>query len=228
MLIGSMLVRNEADRWLRDVLGQLQQVCDKIIVLDDCSTDNTPEICREYGAEVFYSDRSYWGTDELKQRKLLWSLAVSEARHGDWILCLDADETIVSPDLLITAIKLANHHGAEGIAFSLYDMWSPTHYRDDELWNAHLRDWVMCVKVHKQRDYVWRKTPLHCGRFPVNACTAMVSTGIKIQHWGWSRPEDRQMKYQRYMGADPEGESGSLVQYRSILDPNPNLKEFTL
>lgn len=228
MLIGAMLVRNEADRWLRQVLEQMGQVCDKIIVLDDCSTDITPEICREYGAEVYYSDRSYWGMDELKQRKLLWHLATQEAKDGDWILCLDADETIANIERLPVAIKIADQNGGNGIAFALYDMWSPTHYREDEMWNAHLRDWVMCVKVNKQQDYMWRKTPLHCGRFPLNACNAVVNAGLKIQHWGWSRPEDRQMKYQRYVGADPEGKSGSLAQYESILYPNPNLKEFIL
>jgi hypothetical protein len=49
---------------------------------------------------------------------------------------------------------------------------------------------------------------------------------MAIQHWGWSRPEDRKAKYERYMKADPEGKNGSLAQYRSILDPKPALRRF--
>lgn len=225
MLIGAMLVRNEAGRWLETVLKQMATVCDIIIIVDDCSTDETPEICKKYG-EVFYSDRSYWGTNELKQRKFLWHLAVGEAKEGDWILCLDADETIPNIELLPEKLKQAEQYSCDGLGFNLYDMWNPTHYRDDELWKAHTRDWVMCVRFDAKREYVWRNTPLHCGRFPVNACRRMGQSGMRIQHWGWSRPEDREAKYRRYMEADPEGKNGSLLQYASILDKEPHLVKF--
>lgn len=225
MLIGCMLVRNEQGRWLETVLQQMKSVCDKIIILDDGSIDNTPEISRQYG-EVFYSDRSYWGTNELKQRKLLWELATSYAINGDWILCMDADETIPNIDKLPEMIGKADALRCDGIGFRLYDMWDGVHYRDDELWNAHNRDWVMCVKYISERVYIWRNTKLHCGRFPENAVTLCGNTGLALQHWGWSRPADRQIKYERYMKVDSEGKTGSLDQYRSILDANPNLIKF--
>ena len=226
MLIGCMLVRNEAGRYLERVLEQMAKVCDKIIVLDDCSTDNTPEICKEYGAEVFPSIQSYWGTDELKQRKRLWELATKQADENTWILCLDADETIPQIEKLPDKIKLAEQYDCEGLAFNLYDMWDETHYRDDDLWNAHARDWIMCVRYDPAKEYIWRETPLHCGRFPLNACDVIGQTGLAIQHWGWAREADRQAKYKRYMEADAEGKSGSMAQYESILDPNPVLRRF--
>jgi glycosyltransferase involved in cell wall biosynthesis len=224
MLIGAMLVRNEESRYLERVLEQMAKVCDKIIVLDDCSTDNTPEICKEYGAEVYPSIRSYWGTNELKQRKLLWELATYE--KPDWILCLDADETIPRIDLLPDKIELAEQYGCDGLAFNLYDMWDEKHYRDDELWNAHTRDWVMCVRYNPAKEYIWRETQLHCGRFPLNACEQVGQTGLAIQHWGWAREADREAKYKRYMQSDPEGEYGCMEQYQSILDEKPTLMRF--
>jgi glycosyltransferase involved in cell wall biosynthesis len=227
MLIGAMLVRNEAGRWLETVLKQMKSVCDKIIILDDCSTDNTPEIAKKYG-EVYYSDRSYWSSDEIKQRKYLWYLATKETKQGGWILCLDADETIPNIELLPEKIKQAEQYGCDGLGFSLYDMWSPAHYREDRYWNAHMRQWVMCVKYNPAKDYIWREQGLHCGRFPANAYERIGETWLKLQHWGWSKPEDREEKYKRYMTADPKGKYGILGQYRSILDPNPSLKEFTL
>lgn len=234
MLIGVMLVKNEEGRYLERVLEQLQSVCDKIIVLDDCSTDNTREICFEIGIKcpqgvrVIRSRESLWGKNELEQRQRLWDAATAEAEDGDWILCLDADETIPQIEKLPDKIKLAEQYGCDGLSFNLYDMWDEKHYRDDELWNAHTRDWVMCVRYNPAKEYIWRDTPLHCGRFPLNACDVIGQTGLAIQHWGWAREADRQAKYKRYIAADPEGKSGSMAQYESILDPNPTLKEFVL
>jgi glycosyltransferase involved in cell wall biosynthesis len=227
MLIGAMLVRNEEGRWLEQVLEQMKSVCDKIVIVDDCSTDNTFDTCLKYADMLWPSPVSYWGTNELIQRKRLWQLAISEAKDGDWILCLDADETIPDIELLIEKIKQAEKHDVDGFGFNLYDMWSPTHYREDVWWNAHFSEWVMCVRYDPQKEYTWREQGLHCGRFPRNAYDKIGSTGLKIQHWGWSRPEDRQAKYHRYMKADPDGKFGVMEQYLSILDLNPNLKEFT-
>ena len=221
-----MLARNEQGRWLETVLADMKRVCGKIIVLDDCSTDDTPDICRGYGAEVYYSDRSYWSTNELKQRKFLWYLATREAQDGEWILCLDADETMPLSYYLPALTELANQNGCGAISFPLFDMWDDEHYRDDELWSGHKRAWIMCVRYDAKKEYEWHKMKLHCGRFPMNAINRIASCPIKIKHWGWARPEDRQEKYERYMRADPKGEIGVLGQYESILDSNPTLRRF--
>jgi glycosyltransferase involved in cell wall biosynthesis len=225
MIHGCMLVRNESGRWLEKILSQMRIICDDIVVLDDMSTDNTPEICTEYGAEVFYSDRSYWATNEIRQRKFLWELATYGARFGDWILCLDADETFDHPELVQSYVLQAENAKCNSLAFPLYDMWTPTHYRDDEYWQAHNCVWPFCVK-YEDKDYFWKETPLHCGRFPMNAINKIAACPIRIQHWGWAKPEDRQEKYERYMKSDPEGKYGCMEQYQSILDPKPVLRRF--
>lgn len=226
MVIGIMLVRNEAYRWLAKVLEQMKRACNEIIIVDDASTDETADICSKYTDRIFYTRKTMWGKNELFQRQRLWNEAENIAHDGDWILCLDADETIHHIEQLCSRIDQAELMKCDGLAFNLYDMWDDCHYRSDGLWNAHLRDWVMMVRYNPDKEYVWRETPLHCGRFPLNAVTLCGNTGLAIQHWGWSRPEDRQAKYDRYMKADPEGKSGSLAQYISILDPNPVLRRF--
>lgn len=226
MIHGAIMVRNEQGRWLEKVLDQMKSICNDIVTLDDGSTDDTPEICKNYG-EVWYSDRSYWGTDELRQRKFLWELATHGAREGDWILCLDADETFANPEVVKPYILQADKYDCNGLGFPLYDMWSLTHYRDDYLWNAHERMWVMCVR-YEDKEYFWHNQPLHCGRFPMNAGCRIASSPVRIQHWGWSRPEDRRIKYERYLKADPQGKNGSLAQYLSIMDSEPHLVKFKL
>jgi hypothetical protein len=225
LLTGAMLVRNESGRYLEHVLAQMKQVCDKIVVVDDASTDDTPIICRSYGAVVYQADKPCWGTDELILRKWLWGEACDASKPGDWILCLDADETFDRPELLRDYIQKADAAGCNSLAFTLYDMWDETHYRDDYYWQGHNGVWPFCVK-YEDTDYFWKETPLHCGRFPINAGNKIAMCPIKIQHWGWAKPEDRQAKYDRYMRTDPGGKYGCLEQYQSILDPEPVLRRF--
>lgn len=231
-LIGAILVRNEAapGRWLRRVLEQMKALCDGIVVVDDQSDDDgqTLQLCAEYTRDIFYAaGQPLWETDELTLRKYLWERAREAAGPGGWVLNLDADETLenraVDQGHLWHSLARAKELDADALGFRLHDMWSETHYREDQWWNAHTRVWPMCVRVDAGRDYQWHERPLHCGRFPANAATRVLDTGIRLQHWGWSREEDRAQKYERYCRADPDGRYGIKAQYESILDPQPHL-----
>jgi tetratricopeptide (TPR) repeat protein len=80
-----MILRNEEDA-LGKCLESVRGLADEIIVVDTGSTDRTMEIAREAGAQVLQRD---WDDDFSAARN------VSLAHAGcDWILCLDADETL--------------------------------------------------------------------------------------------------------------------------------------
>lgn len=224
-IIGAMLVRNESGRYLAQVLCKMRRICDKIVVVDDCSEDNTAQICQCYGCKVYQGNESLWGTNELFRRKQLWDLATKEADDGDWILVLDADEIIDGIDLLKGSISQATTQNADCVAFNLYDMWDESHYREDLCWDAHTKLSIICIKYHASKEYIWPELTLHCGRFPANSYSVVLPTGARILHYGWAKPEDRQSKYARYMKIDPEGKMGNLAQYQSILDEHPNLIE---
>ncbi len=61
------------------------QWADEIVVVDDGSTDRTPEICQQYTSKVIHSD--WLGFGPLKQ------LAVNSATN-DWIFSIDSDEEV--------------------------------------------------------------------------------------------------------------------------------------
>ncbi|HLO03266.1 MAG TPA: glycosyltransferase [Symbiobacteriaceae bacterium] len=220
----SMVVRNEADRFLRQVLTHAAQYVDEAVILDDGSSDGTAELCAELlqgiPHQIIRLPDSLFKQEHLL-RRLQWELTV--ATRPDWILNLDADELF--EDRMALAIRsLIDQDEADLIGFRLYDMWDEEHYRADDLWTAHQRSWPFLVRWDPNMADDWRVMDHHCGRWPL-AVDGLRAKGapLRVKHLGWSRPADRQAKYERYMANDPEGRWGSLAQYESILDPAPTL-----
>ncbi|MCU0645391.1 MAG: glycosyltransferase family 2 protein [bacterium] len=82
----TIITKNEEhniERCLKSV-----QWADEIVVVDDGSTDRTPEICQQFTPKVIHSD--WLGFGLLKQ------LAVNSAIH-DWIFSIDSDEEVSEP-----------------------------------------------------------------------------------------------------------------------------------
>jgi glycosyltransferase involved in cell wall biosynthesis len=80
-----MIVKNE-EATLSKCLGSVKNVVDEMVVLDTGSTDNTTQIAEKFGAKVHHFE---WCNN--------FSAARNEALKyvtGDWILVLDADETL--------------------------------------------------------------------------------------------------------------------------------------
>lgn len=224
-----MLVRNEQDRWLEQVLQQHRRIADRIVILDDNSTDNTYNICKEYTKEVYSNEKCMWESNEWEARKKLWEITKRKVAYGDIILCVDADELfdIKQLNIINPALRYFNDHDtATSYGFRLYDMWDDHHYRDDAMWSAHKRIWKFAIKFMRNTEYIWNQNKLHCGRFPLFKDDRMLGSKIRIKHMGWSTPEDRQKKYDRYMTVDPDGQYGIMAQYKSILDENPRLVRF--
>ncbi|MDH6058023.1 tetratricopeptide repeat protein [Umezakia ovalisporum] len=80
-----MIVKNEAAT-LPKCLSSVQGLVDEIIILDTGSKDGTPDVAQLFGGRVYYFQ---WCNDFSAARN-----ATLKYVTGDWILVLDADETI--------------------------------------------------------------------------------------------------------------------------------------
>ena len=79
-----IITRNE-EQFLPQCLRSLDGLGNEIIVVDDYSTDRTPEICKSW--RVRYIQHHFEGHIEQK------NFALSQASHP-WVLSLDADEAL--------------------------------------------------------------------------------------------------------------------------------------
>ncbi|HDH34511.1 MAG TPA: glycosyltransferase family 2 protein [Nitrospirae bacterium] len=79
----AIITKNEA-RNIKDALESVKEF-DDIVVVDEFSSDNTTEICREYTERVY--EHEWQGYAGQKQT------AIDYAKN-DWVLILDADERV--------------------------------------------------------------------------------------------------------------------------------------
>jgi O-antigen biosynthesis protein len=84
-----MIVKNE-EKHLVKCLKSIRDIVDEIIIVDTGSTDKTKDIATVFGAKVF--DFPWTGDFAAARNHSL------EQATGNWILVLDADEVISSPD----------------------------------------------------------------------------------------------------------------------------------
>ena len=223
----SMIVKNEADRYLRRVLTSVKRYIDSAVIIDDGSTDNTVDLIKEILDStplVIIQNKKSKFINEVELRKQQWEETIKT--NPEWILNLDADEMLEDRAEFILP-KLVEKEDVDVYCFRLYDFWDETHYREDEYWKAHLFYRPFLVRYKKDFYYKWKETPQHRGRFPINITELSVAiSDLRVKHFGWANQLDREEKYKRYMLLDPEGKFGIKEQYESILDINPCLKKW--
>lgn len=205
-LITAMIVKDEVDRYLPMVLGKAKEYSDKIVVLDDHSTDNTVEYCEDHGCKVYTTqeDKSIFWEREHDLRTHLWThILPREARTGDWILALDADE-VLADHFLTYKDSMLRQEEVNTYTFQFWEAWnSPDKIRIDRTWNPIGKNSAMLTRYTPSVNYTFPMIGLHCGRIPMNSLKPIIPSGCSVLHLGWANPEEHEAKIQRYHDNDP-------------------------
>lgn len=90
------IVKNESKSITR-LLESVRPYVDMMLVLDTGSTDNTVELARQAGAQVFFFE---WCNDFSAARN-----AILEQSPADWNLVLDADERLLEGASLLSGLR---------------------------------------------------------------------------------------------------------------------------
>jgi hypothetical protein len=214
------LVRNEANRFLPRALDVWRDLADEILVLDDCSDDGSDEIARRAGAYVScrFPGMRAWGT-EAPARRELWDLAWNSASEGDYILFLDADMIPArNPRPLMDT-------EADSVFFVLYDLWSPTTYREDDFWQGHLHHRLWMVRKRETNlAWTWSARGIHTGHVPLNyplGTVAFAPPDFGLLHGAYMTPELRRAKHDAYLSVSAQLAPHEIAHARTIIDETP-------
>lgn len=218
-LTAMMPVRNEAGRYLEEVLQDLSAYVDDIVVLDDASTDGTPDICRSFPKVTLHRNpEPVFPVDESALRKALWRHTV--AAGPGWVLALDADE-IFEERMRQEVTHLVGQDEYDAVEFRLFDFWGGrTHCRVDGGWDPWAKRVRLLFRHRPEQTYSWPRHHLHCGRIPVEVrgSVPVFQSDLRVMHFGWVRPEDIRRKYEHYR------QLHSSPHLESVFDPPEKIR----
>ena len=132
-VIAALGIKNE-EGFIEKTLNVLNRFCDKIIVVDDHSTDNTESICKSFEKVEWYTNIEHdWKVRSDGQQKTIAIDAIKN-HNPDYVLFLDADEIPFRnmPDFIDNLDDVINLWKLPFVHLWKYE----THYRVDEFYTS--------------------------------------------------------------------------------------------
>lgn len=196
-------------------------------MLQGCSGADVTGVRRAVEAWV----RETWGSATKRPRALaatvdVWqapwnerdernrAIEMAEGLGADWILSVDADESI-EPRVDRTLLDRIMGHPdpmVRSFDFSWLNHWdSPRLVRQDPPWGdggtyrggmRGFRMWRVC-KAAPRRILSGNEIGLHCGNVPMHDPLACRVSGLRFRHYGYLRLQDRARRFERYTRLDP-------------------------
>jgi len=223
---GCTRVRNGAkyiSRWMNQALD----ICDKIFVLDDDSTDETAEILsdwqRRYPLEIrLISPRK---RNPIQTCNILFD-AVAKY-NPEWLFCSDIDEVIPTKERSLVADLITDcPKDIQGWTFPFYYLWDKkSHYRYEG-------DYKTCHVIRLFRFNPEHRPPLrssHATMLSDKVDRRLIRTSnVRMLHYGYLEAKDRQDKFDWYTSRDedPIDAGAGVSNYDHIIEQNVTLKPF--
>ncbi len=224
-IVAMYRLKNEA-RWIEKSLESISDLCSKIVILDDGSTDNTIEICRSFSNVVDIYQQKDLLLDEHRDRTKLLMMALKQ--NPDYLLALDGDEFLMpkSQDILLEELNVI-YPDKFMFQFQFLYVWDKfNQYRYDGVYENIWHNRLMSMK--NQPENLFFKPSeyggnFHIGSLPSNAfnCENAIRSNVKILHYGNFDKKLRESKFEFYSKNDSDsiGQDG----YQHILSGNGTL-----
>ena len=181
----------------------------EIIISDDCSTDNTVEICKKFPNVVEIHERKeQLPLDEVRDRNIVLELALK--RNPDYILIIDGDEVLMnnSKEILYEELSVL-YPEAKIVHLQILDVWDkPNQIRIDGLYGKGWGPRLLKIdKTFQHLRYIPTEYPgnLHCSNKFIEQIEEnyMYYSNVKILHFSNFDQKIRQEKFEYYNKIDP-------------------------
>ena len=120
-ITATIITLNE-EKHIRDVIENVQKVCDEVIIVDSYSTDKTVEIAKALGAKVI--EQKYLGDGGQKA-------FCEQFTNNRWVLSIDADERLTDD-----AIKYIEKMDLDSTSFDSFSF-----RRQSFIGKKYIRQW---------------------------------------------------------------------------------------
>ena len=224
-LLANMIVYNESDRYLAECLEALSKYVDEIIITDDCSEDETVDICRNFTDKVYVNQEHQFSTNEGLLRQVAWDNLSNHASVDDWIFCIDADEFLFETREHLNKLLESD---CNILQLLWVNMWNEESYRTDKSWQPNKVNRLFRYRHDgkiKDKKLACGSEPTYVENWALRRDGVNANTGLILKHRGYETEHDKHAKYDRYMRID-KGKYHSLTHLRSILT-KPSLAPFS-
>ena len=210
-IVGMMRVKNEA-RWIRAVLESALQVCERIYVLDDHSTDGTFDRCQQAGERVLVYSSAFHSLDEARDKN--WMLEVIRlATNAEWVLAIDGDELLVDHEQLIATAESGR---ADCYALRVLYLWDrKDQVRTDGVYGRFWRPSLFRLGAKGSFRSTRNGGNFHCGNVPGDLLAKSQRSDVRLLHFGYMDARDRRRKFDWYNENDPN--NAIEDQYRHMI-----------
>jgi len=200
-------------------------------VFDDRSSDDSPEIAREFGTLVVRDEGSPSFLEHEGQFRQDGWRAFEEYMKpeiGDWVLAFDADEFLVHKNQRKVLEEFTKNNGGfvslqiPFVEVFDVDLSGNPSYRVDGFWGTIKAPRFFAYKPGGK----FQQVPMGCGSVPIyvlNTSTGTRANDLVFLHYGYAVFSDRVDKHDRY-STYPSGHNSRHIQ--SILE-KPSLRPWT-
>ena len=230
-IIGSMVMKNEADRYLEPCLKHALSFLDEVFVFDDMSTDDSRRIASDLGCRVVVRSEGIPSFIEHESdfRSAAWGVMEQVMVPGSdtWIFSFDADEFMVSHGgdvrgSLSRTVEDAHRMGFVGVKLHFPEIFEVSDgslfMRVDGFWGdiRGPRLFRYCSGgVFSGKAMGSGSEPTYVGRGPLTD-----TSELEVLHLGYAKDADKSAKYERYSALE-HGHNDQHIQ--SIVSP-PSLR----
>lgn len=216
IIYGMLRVKNEA-RWIDEVLQSIFPICQKVFVLDDHSTDGTPELCEWVDDRITVYRSTFEGLNESRDKNFLLEritehvpseyLGVEQSPY--WALAVDGDE-VLHPDGKAVIVEFCRTTALHVAKLPIWYLWNG---RDQRRVDGVYRNFVRPSLFQINRRFTFMTTicgangeNLHCSSAPQEIMYDAVQCEAPLLHLGYMDRADRVRKYEWYNKIDPNNE----------------------